>query len=200
MGLFHGAVQPGTGTALSGLTRGYRAGTPRGSELDRGGQAPAGETGVGWGWRGHLGALYANTGIRPLGAPAVLGWEVTQKQALVVQSVLGEPWAGPCVSAGEPSGTVPCPDKELEQSMRRSELTVGVWTAPLRERGQVSSGTTGHCPVPHCQSRARGGSRGQPRAKIIRHIRGDEVRGRARNVSRGGQDQVQGQQPGSATV
>lgn len=37
-------------------------------------------------------------------------------------------------------GHCPLPDKQLEQSIRRSELTVGVWTAPLRERGQGSGG------------------------------------------------------------
>lgn len=57
-------------------------------------------------------------------------------------------------------------------------------------------GWQGSCPVPQCWSWARGGSQGQPRVKIIRHIHGDEVRGRARKVSQQGRS---GAGPGTAT-
>lgn len=57
-------------------------------------------------------------------------------------------------------------------------------------------GWQGGCPVPQCRSWARDGSQGQPRGKIIRHIHGDEVRGRARKVSQQGRS---GSGPGTAT-
>lgn len=50
--------------------------------------------------------------------------------------------------------------------------------------------------APALSHTARGGSQGQPRAKIIRHIHGDEVRGRARIVSQQGRS---GSGPRTAT-
>lgn len=46
--------------------------------------------------------------------------------------------------------------------MRRSELTVGVWTAPLRERGQMSSGTRGLAGRLPCSTVPELGQRWQP--------------------------------------
>lgn len=63
MGLFHGAASNRASSMLPGLTRGYRAGSgvgaPQGaSELGRGAQATAGETGpmLGLGVEGALGS------------------------------------------------------------------------------------------------------------------------------------------------
>lgn len=84
-----------------------------------------------------------------------------------MESVLGEPWGRAMCQCRGSWGSVPCPDK-LEQSVRRSKLTVGVWTAPLRERGQVSGGTTGQAgqlPCPTLPELGQGWQPGSAKSK-----------------------------------
>lgn len=103
MGLFHGAASNRASSMLPGLTRGYRAGSgvgaPQGaSELGRGAQATAGETGT-HAWAGGGGGTWEPClGWRLMSSrdqsPGNLSWGGVplRSQALVVESVLGEPW------------------------------------------------------------------------------------------------------------
>lgn len=176
MGLFHGAMQLGTGSApmLPGLTRGYRAGSnvrasQGASELGRGVQATAGETGTcGWAGagRGHLGALSrletdATQGSDSWEPHLSWGGGSLRSQALVVESVLGEPWGrAMCQCRGAMRQQLP----PRQEPGAEHELTVGVWTAPLRERGQRSSGTRGLAGQLPCPTVPDLGQRWQPRS------------------------------------
>lgn len=58
------------------------------------------------------------------------GVSLRTRHSLMVESVMGEPWGRAMCQCRGPMGQCPCPDKELEQSVRRSELTVGCGQQP----------------------------------------------------------------------